>query len=61
MKLPGFLHRMLVPPPPRYHGVMGIFTYVDDVTGAILALRQAVMKNVSIFSPIPYHDIDRAI
>jgi len=61
MKLPAFLQRMLTPPPPQYHGVMGIFSYVDDATGAVLALRQAGLANLSIFSPVPYHDIERAI
>jgi len=60
VKLPAFLEAILSPPPPKYHGVMGVFSYVDDATGAVLALREAGRKDVSVFSPVPYHDIEKA-
>jgi hypothetical protein len=47
--------------PPRFHGVMGIFEYVDDATDAVLALRQAGHAQLSIFSPVPHHDLEKAI
>ena len=57
MKLPAFL----IPPKPVYHGVMGIFYYVDDATGAVNALRGSGHRNLSIFSPVPHHDLEKAI
>lgn len=47
--------------PPRYQGVMGIFQYVDDATDAVRALRQSGHADLSIFSPVPYHDLEKAI
>ncbi len=61
MKLPAPLARLLNPPPPKYHGVMGIFYYVDDATEAVRALRTAGLGPVSVFSPIPHHDLERAL
>lgn len=61
MKLPGFLDKLLTPPEPRYQGVMGIFYYVDDAADAVRALRQAGVGPVSVFSPVPYHDIEAAL
>jgi len=57
VKLPAFL----IPPKPVYHGVMGVFTYVDDATGAVTALRGSGHRNLSIFSPVPFHDLEKAI
>lgn len=59
--IPGFVKALLPPqaPPPR--GAMGVFSYVDDATGAIEGLKQAGLRNVSIFSPVPYHQIEHAI
>ena len=61
MKLPAPLARLLNPPPPKYHGVMGIFYYVDDATEAVRALRTAGLGPVSVYSPIPHHDLERAM
>jgi len=57
MKLPAFL----VPPKPVYHGVMAIFYYVDDATAAVNALRSSGHRDLSIYSPVPYHDLEKAI
>jgi len=48
------------PKPPRFHGVMGIYYYVDDAADAVKALRQAGHKNLNVFSPVPHHEIERA-
>src|SRR5205814_2548032 len=53
--------RILLPPGPPPRGVMGVFEYVDDATGAVLALRQAGLRDLGIFSPVPYHDLERAM
>jgi hypothetical protein len=39
---------------------MGIFTYVDDAEAAIRALRQNGHQDLSVFSPIPYHELEQA-
>jgi ActD protein len=53
--------RLLLPPGPPPRGVMGVFQYVDDATGAVLALRQAGLRDLGIYSPVPYHDLERAM
>jgi hypothetical protein len=57
VNVPAFLW----PPQPAPRGVMGVFTYVDDATGVVNALRSSGHKNLSIFSPIPFHDLEKAI
>ena len=47
--------------PEKYRGVMGVFYYVDDATAAIYALRQAGFRQTSVYSPVPYHQIERAL
>ncbi len=48
-------------PPAKYQGVMGIFYYVDDATEAVRALRQTGHKGLRVYSPVPHHDIERAL
>ena len=43
-----------------HRGVMGVFTYVDDAEAAIRALRQAGHRDLSVFSPVPYHELEAA-
>ena len=52
---------LLLPPAPPPRGVMGVFSYVDDATGALHALKQAGHRGVSVFSPVPFHDIEHAM
>ena len=55
------LDGILNPVPPRFHGVMGIFYYVDDAAEAVTALRQAGHKDLNVFSPVPHHEIEHAL
>ena len=48
-------------PETRFQGVMGVFFYVDDATDAVLALRQAGHRNLSVLSPVPHHQIEKAL
>ncbi len=57
----GVLTRMLMPPPPKFRGVLGIFYYVDDAADAVRALRQAGYRQLRVFSPIPHHEIEHAM
>jgi hypothetical protein len=57
----GAIQNLLMPPPPKFHGVMGIFYYVDDAAEAVRSLRQAGHTNVRVYSPIPHHEIERAL
>jgi hypothetical protein len=40
---------------------MGIFYYVDDAAGTVGMLRQQGHAGLSVFSPVPHHDIERAL
>ena len=57
----GLLQKLLMPPPPKFFGVMGIFYYVDDAAMAVTALRQAGHKDLQVFSPVPHHEIEHAL
>jgi len=57
----GMLVKLLMPPPPKYRGVMGIFYYVDDAADAVRALRQAGFHQLRVFSPVPHHEIEHAM
>jgi hypothetical protein len=41
-------------------GVMGVFSYVDDAAAAIRALRGQGCRDLGVFSPVPYHDLEQA-
>jgi Alternative complex III, ActD subunit len=55
------IDKMLTPPPQHFQGVMGIYYYLDDATGAVKALRGMGHKNLSVFSPVPYHDMEHVL
>jgi len=65
MKLPKLIldlvDRINSGPQGKHHGVMGIFYYVDDATEAVRALRSSGHRDVRVFSPVPYHEIERAL
>jgi hypothetical protein len=58
--LGAWIDKLLAGPKQKYHGVMGIYFYVDDATRAVSALREMGHKNLSVFSPVPYHDLEHA-
>jgi hypothetical protein len=53
--------RLLAPAPQKHPGVMGIFEFVDDATAAVRALRQVGHRDLSVYSPVPHHDIEHAL
>jgi hypothetical protein len=53
--------RLLAPAPQKHPGVMGIFEFVDDATAAVRALRQVGHKDLSVYSPVPHHDLEHAL
>jgi hypothetical protein len=55
------LERLANPDPGRFNGVMGVYYYVDDAAEAVRALRQMGHRNVSVFSPVPHHEIEAAL
>ena len=57
----GLIQKLLMPPPPKFYGVMGIYYYVDDAASAVTALREAGHKNLTVFSPVPHHEIEHAL
>ncbi|HKQ58763.1 MAG TPA: DUF3341 domain-containing protein [Candidatus Eisenbacteria bacterium] len=65
MKLPAPLLKLvdaiIAGPKVSHRGVMGVFYYVDDVVAAVGTLRQAGHRDVRVLSPVPYHDIERAL
>ena len=40
---------------------MGVFYYVDDAAEAVRTLRQVGHKNLSVYSPVPHHEIEHAL
>lgn len=57
----GLLEKLLTPAPPRFHGVLGIFEYADDAAAAVRALRQGGHRDVRVYSPVPYHEVEQAL
>ena len=55
------LDRLANPPAGKFNGVMGVFFYVDDAAEAVRSLRTAGHKNLSVFSPVPHHEIESQI
>ena len=55
------LEKLLEGPRVKHEGVMGIYYFVDDAVGSVKALRQQGHHGLSVFSPIPHHDIERAL
>ena len=55
------VEKLLQGPPVKHHGVMAVFYYVDDAANAVRTLRQQGHRKLSVFSPIPHHEIERAL
>jgi hypothetical protein len=45
----------------QLHKVMGIFSYPDNLLAALRAAGQVQVTVASVFSPIPHHEIDKAL
>lgn len=59
--LGNLIDKLLQTPSGPFHGVMGIYYYVDDAAEAVTALRQLGHRNLSVFSPVPHHAIEHAL
>jgi hypothetical protein len=55
------IEKLLKGPPVAYRGVMGVFYYVDDATEAVRALRESGHRDLSVFSPVPHHGIEKVM
>lgn len=42
-------------------GVLGIFQHVDATTTAVERLRGAGLKDLTVYAPLPHHDIEHAL
>ena len=60
-KLYGVVDDIVRGPKAGHRGVMGVYYYVDDAAEAVKALRQVGHRDLSVFSPVPYHQIERAL
>jgi hypothetical protein len=52
---------LIDPPKVTARGAMGIFYYVDDAAQAVTALRQLGHRDLRVYSPVPHHEIERAL
>ncbi len=59
--LGGLIEKLLAGGKVRYQGVLGVYYYVDDVVDVVKALRQSGHRELSVFSPVPHHDIEHAL
>lgn len=55
------IDRIVAGPQSKHCGVLGVFYYVDDATAAVRALRQLGHRDLRVYSPVPHHDIERAL
>jgi Protein of unknown function (DUF3341) len=59
--LNALIEKLLEGTPVKHHGVLGVFYYVDDVAELVRALRRDGHKDVQVLSPVPHHEIERAL
>ncbi len=57
----GLIEKLLQGPSQRHQGVMGVYYFVDDAADAVRTLRQDGHKDLSVFSPVPHHEIEHAL
>src|SRR5919198_1786071 len=57
--LPKPLEEIFHPPPTP--GVLGVFAYLDTTLDAIKRLRAAGHTDVTVYSPVPRHEIEDAL
>ena len=55
------IEKLLEGPKVHHQGVLGVFFYVDDVEGAVTALRGLGHKEIVVKSPVPHHAIEKAL
>ena len=55
------IEKLLEGPKAQYHGVLGVFYYVDDAEGAVTGLRGLGHKEIVVKSPVPHHTIEQAL
>ena len=55
------IDKLNAPPKGTAKGVMGVFYYVDDATDAVRTLRQVGHRDLRVFSPVPHHQIEKAL
>jgi len=55
------LQKLLMPAGGPFHGVMGVYYFVDDAADAVRALRQAGHRDLRVYSPVPHHEIEHAL
>lgn len=42
-------------------GVLGVFHHVDAATSAVADLRRAGLREITVYAPLPHHDIEHAL
>ena len=55
------IEKLLAGPPVRHLGVLGVFYYVDDVAEAVRTFHGLGHRDLSVISPVPYHEIEKAL
>ncbi len=55
------IEKLLEGTPVQHRGVMGVFYYVDDVATLVRTLRSQGRRDFSVISPVPHHEIERAL
>jgi len=56
LKLPGPLQELFRPPPTP--GVLGVFAHLDATVDSIKNLQSGGYKDLTVYSPIPRHEIE---
>ena len=59
LPLPKPLHDIFRPPPTP--GVLGVFAHLDATVEAIHRLKSAGHRNLTVYSPIPRHELEEAL
>ncbi len=43
------------------HGVLGVFPYLDSAVAAIRQLRKSGFKDLTVYTPVPRHELEEAV
>ncbi len=60
-KIDALVGKLLEGPKVVHRGVLGVFYYVDDVTTLVTTLRGLGHTNITVTSPVPHHDVEKAL